>query len=764
LDVTKLFAAENTDAVMDITKMLTDESRVQNENDVTGASATRMFTNMSMSLEESLNDAANASEMDTAMIIDDNIFDSSDEKDSVKQPAEQPVQSVAPVEQVPADESSSESESDSESESEEPDAVVAEPVVTPVVFEDQESIADVSMSIVSDNIASQEASEKTKVFDDCEMEMTEAVDREKVRLVNEEEKTQVFSQGASITIEKNLSKDVSPPSSQEPQSQPTSSNKSQVAQKGEDVFQDKSTSFNNNRRLTLAFSRVSFPRNLDKVLKQRREQMNLTLHALKDADISSDMDSYSDSPRSSVHNESTAASIHVPDATSVVFEKTSIATENMDLSDAMDESVADVSEPEQSEVPAVIESQRHISPASESSGFLAPSTGSSVTSSQETDVPSDGSRKTAASKRSSDSHFLSSSMGFTSFDESGSESGDVSGFEDAVKGVANDNDDHDEEEEEDDLHEDSLFEQLHGAESSFMLSPDSSFHSSFICQDDTLIVLGDDIDAKLNEYIQKNRVDDEVVRSREEEDRDLTFVPLQSFRTKHNSVTLLTQDPQQLTALFLFSTIRLTIDLGATLRSFNGIPIKVIKRIGIESATKDPDFVYQDDGISLIDYWDEKNRGLIPIAHEMLISSFEEHKSSLISKYSTSDQLSDLLTEVSDLVKESGKFLQELALTSMLYPTQVYRKVGKVYDLAFQLPGRRRNFFLILAVDPSSYPFAPLKVRFGFDQADVSLYHVRNFAKALSLVVKPGKHYITRMIDAAKKYVLISRKISLAHK
>ena len=225
---------------------------------------------------------------------------------------------------------------------------------------------------------------------------------------------------------------------------------------------------------------------------------------------------------------------------------------------------------------------------------------------------------------------------------------------------------------------------------------------------------------------------------------------------------MITQDPDQLIVHFMFATIKLTIDLGKTLRSFNGIPIKVIKRIGIESAVKEPDFTIQDDGISLIDYSDEKMRGLLTIAHDMLVDSFEKQKSALISKYSTSDQLYDVLNDICVLVNESKRFLQELAITSLLYPMQIYRKNGKEYDLAFQLPGRRRNFFLILAVDPASYPFAPLRVRFGFDRADLPLYHVNNFAKALSLVVKPGKNYMTRMIDAAKKYVLISRKISLA--
>ena len=92
-------------------------------------------------------------------------------------------------------------------------------------------------------------------------------------------------------------------------------------------------------------------------------------------------------------------------------------------------------------------------------------------------------------------------MGFTSFDESGSESADVSCFEQTLNTEQNGDD---EDENGNDLHEDSLFEMYQGAESSFMISPDSSFHSSFICQDDTLLVLGEDIDAKLNQFIQNS--------------------------------------------------------------------------------------------------------------------------------------------------------------------------------------------------------------------------------------------------------------------
>ena len=180
------------------------------------------------------------------------------------------------------------------------------------------------------------------------MEVTEAVDA--VKVVEEGDKTQVYSQGASIAIEKNLSKDISPASSQEPCSQPSASHPPHSEQREEDMFQDKSTSFRNNKALTLAFSRVSFPRNLDKVLKLRREQMNRTLQTLKDADISSDIDSYSDSPRPSLQNQSSAASIHVPDATSIMFEKTSLVMHDEEVSkmqnDSMRSVTADVTEKE----------------------------------------------------------------------------------------------------------------------------------------------------------------------------------------------------------------------------------------------------------------------------------------------------------------------------------------------------------------------------------------------------------------------------------
>lgn len=157
LDVTKLFAVEHTGAFMDITKVLTtsNDCQIQDENDVT-ASQTRVFSDFSMSLEESLSEVGNVSEMDTAMIIDDEVFDNSDEK----------------VKESGASGSPSAAEAD-HSVRPEPPALVQHPVLEePVVIMDQESIVDVSMSIVSEheNGGSQDLADKTKVFENCGMD------------------------------------------------------------------------------------------------------------------------------------------------------------------------------------------------------------------------------------------------------------------------------------------------------------------------------------------------------------------------------------------------------------------------------------------------------------------------------------------------------------------------------------------------------------------------------------------------------------------
>ena len=150
LDVTKLFAVDQTEGIMDITKVRSsDESHVQNENDETGAQ-TRVFSDLSMSLEESLNEVANVSEMDTAMIIDDDVFDNSDENEAEKESVSSPVKEQAVEEAAPLVQPE----------------VQVQAVVEPepaIVIMDQESIADVSMSIVSDgDVASQEPIERRK--------------------------------------------------------------------------------------------------------------------------------------------------------------------------------------------------------------------------------------------------------------------------------------------------------------------------------------------------------------------------------------------------------------------------------------------------------------------------------------------------------------------------------------------------------------------------------------------------------------------------
>lgn len=38
-------------------------------------------------------------------------------------------------------------------------------------------------------------------------------------------------------------------------------------------------------------------------------------------------------------------------------------------------------------------------------------------------------------------------------------------------------------------------------------------------------------------------------------------------------------------------------------------------------------------------------------------------------------------------------------------------------------------------------------------------HRVNNFAKALSMHIKPGKNYLQRLVDNSKKFVIVCRKI-----
>jgi hypothetical protein len=146
-------------------------------------------------------------------------------------------------------------------------------------------------------------------------------------------------------------------------------------------------------------------------------------------------------------------------------------------------------------------------------------------------------------------------------------------------------------------------------------------------------------------------------------------------------------------------------------------------------------------------------------AHDGFMVSFDEVKNQLISRFSTSDKLPDLLTDIGVIAKRYEEMLKDLIIAHTYYPCRLYAKTNENYEFAFELPGLYRNFFLLLPIDPKVYPFSSIQCRFGFDQHDKDLYNVNTFANALKIAVKPKKNYINRLIQGAKEYIAISRMI-----
>jgi len=154
------------------------------------------------------------------------------------------------------------------------------------------------------------------------------------------------------------------------------------------------------------------------------------------------------------------------------------------------------------------------------------------------------------------------------------------------------------------------------------------------------------------------------------------------------------------------------------------------------------------------------HKPLLTIAHELIISSFETAKDSILYKYRTTDQLQELLDDIAELVLRSRKLLGELRVLSGWNICKILPKNGDCHQVAFQLMGTRLPFYLILSINPQLYPFAVIKPKFAIPDEDRHLYCVKLFTTALQKI-QPGQFdYIERLLKAAKVFIKSMKKLA----
>lgn len=662
--------------------------------------------------------------------------------------------------------------------------------------EEEESIAEVSMACDADDerdVLSQESNEKTKMFaaDESEGLMDITMMNEDLSVFSDDsqssqrdetiafEKTNIFDASKTEAVMNVDSKiDDNDESAGTSGSQAVCSQEDKMASQPMELTQ---VLGGNTGRVSIeclynAVSRVSWPRKgLDAAIMMRREQLNKTLTSLKneDMDLSSSIDSYSspaslpqssgrkrfsltrsrlsiemrESPmfcmtiqspfndtsksQSSMRHSSLILSNASTPCRSAVENSERMTSDRKNMSTAVNRS-----QPESSKVTPIF------------SDFLA-----SVVPSQTTTQASPPKKSVSGS-----THLFNTT-------------GDISDESDTSLGVTLEHFDKsyripDSEDEDDDdrLHEDSMFEVMQDPEASFALSPNTSLYSSFVNCDDTLMILAEDLEEKLNDCSVFNESNVNSHTTNPTQPFDSTFIPLKRFDEKACGAKIVRMEPELLSVVFLFGTITLNVELGTTLRSFNGVPIKVIKKVGVESKLKADDLL--SDIIDADLAWNfplslnDDHKVFLRVSHDGFMASFDDVKNQLISKFSTTDKLSDLLTDIGIIGKRYDELLRDLVIAHTYYPCRLYSKTNdNAYEFAFELPGHYRNFFLLLPIDPKSYPFSSIRCRFGFDYQDKPLYNVNTFANALKIAVKPGKTYVNRMIQGAKEYIAISRRI-----
>src|SRR6185437_1717953 len=83
---------------------------------------------------------------------------------------------------------------------------------------------------------------------------------------------------------------------------------------------------------------------------------------------------------------------------------------------------------------------------------------------------------------------------------------------------------------------------------------------------------------------------------------------------------------------------------------------------------------------------DERHRIPIQASTHLIINRFAEMKTRLLTQYSTSDQLPDLLTELGHLCKQGRDLLIDLGWACNFYPWQLWNKPDlTTYEFAFEL-------------------------------------------------------------------------------
>lgn len=496
---------------------------------------------------------------------------------------------------------------------------------------------------------------KTKCFDP-KSDLAQMMIDNDMSVVQFSEKTNIFSDnvtGNRMSIENDMN-EPSPPNSQEV------SSGSQPMDKETTEFGVKSSTFQRRQTLSKMMSRFSFPRSLDNVLEMRKRQLTQNyFDSLQNIELSESIESISCSPQ--VPSPLTQKSLRNSSS------KMSLSTSNCSTPKKS---------PERLFGPRSLVVKNLSARMSGTPKSVKPVPNVSIAVSIHHPESSNETMNTAdAGKLNQECPTISTSFNSSSSTISEMELDGVN-FDKSYNLSANFDEGDDDR---DDLHEDSMFEivnRIH--ESSFLLSPDSSLQSSFVCMDDTLAMRAEDLDCKLNSF---QFSDDETTSGDPDKDFQGVFVPLRKFDADKYGARLDLSSTNEPVVYFLYDLIEVHVTFGATARSLNGIPIKFIQKLLVKSALTNNDrFIPNQSSSTFLIPFNENHQWFFKCTSDLVVTSFEENKGQLLKKHPTSDLLPDLLREVAQWVMRGGDLLHEITAISQFTNCYFYQKLGNIYE------------------------------------------------------------------------------------
>lgn len=165
------------------------------------------------------------------------------------------------------------------------------------------------------------------------------------------------------------------------------------------------------------------------------------------------------------------------------------------------------------------------------------------------------------------------------------------------------------------------------------------------------------------------------------------------------------------------------------------------------NTTTDETPVFESSGINITSYGDECS------LNETYFGAF--HDSNEISRISEVDSLAhnvESLQACIDKVDRSRKQLDDEIDNLLKFYKHIVNKDNK-YEFAIKIFGLRYGLWLILNVNPDTYPNETIGLKFAVNKRDRHLYPFPEFARAVKQFTKEGREgYLTRFVINAQKF------------